>query len=1217
MTHIKEAQVLRSMIRHLKVRIAFIILKSDSRTIQRYLILSFIILLIPVMIYGWTQAHWSGALTGFVWVTLFRQLGLFALGFSKESRPATTSVGQLQRRFIWPFIIFALAGAYYGGWAWGWLWTPLIYSLPAIVFVIVGVRLKKNEKRRDFYKALVAIHENFETVPDISNTKAVTAEGRKAINGLLDFCESQQTLALVIAKHKATRSELSEQYLTLVTNGGNRAFEGCQLAALAFANASTLDYLLSSPTTTPNDKLTNIERFLMGGHLVYVTGQVETSYEEDRVTEAKFSEASTAQPMDNVVSSTGICESTKSKVSILRKLIDIFRWAYRRKQMANMASAGRFEELLKVATEAVALARESFGEDDVRTLQFLALAKKEHGDYSEALSALRSANQISQREWELLGKTQFAALEHGRIIIERAEGLRQASEIQLLMGDDKGAMQDLEHALELLGEQRRYIVVDPEVNMFRETCNIQCLELLGDVHRARGDFKRAEPVYRAALAARLNYFGENHGETALGYSCVASFLDQAGRFDASEDLHNYAIKILEIIPAFGEVHLPRALLARAAHQQDVGCMETAAQDLVRALDLMHSQNLEQSQDCMLANVRLGMVYAATLRTDEAFQSFTKALDQLDGFTSQVFAVSSERQRGAYLADIRAYIEIFASFVLQYLSHDEHAISILFGLLFKYKAIGPELLAQQRETILAQQKPEFAMKLSKLTRLRSAIAEIELRRRKKPVPSSMISRLQANREQLERDLALALPEMKDLYYKTPDSFGSHLPFGSALIDMFLGHTYNFAAIPGRGESRIGASRYMACILLHRQDDKVQLIDLGEAAPIDELIRLFRMSITGDDDAHRPQENRAESSMSNMLIRADRGSLHNTICDSVRHLKGRSRSTQQDGNLAGDALTKAMLLPLLVAVEDCRRLFIAPDGDLLRLPFEVLPLGVEKRLIDDDAWHLSYLSAGRDVLRFSNSSSALFATPLVVAAPDFDLCTTISSTMRDIPFPPLAGTQTEGTDISALLGVIPLLGPDALERRIKSYRSPRVLHIATHGYFLPQIRHPVNTGGIPVVSTIQDDLASLSSVDNPLLRSGLALAGANSWLGGLPVPDEAEDGLLTAEDVCAMDLRQTELVVLSACDTGLGESQFGEGVMGLRRAFMVAGAKTLVMSLWKVPDAATAKLMTSFYHLLLAGLPRAEAIRRSQQQLKELYPDPFYWGAFICQGDPGPL
>jgi CHAT domain-containing protein len=144
-----------------------------------------------------------------------------------------------------------------------------------------------------------------------------------------------------------------------------------------------------------------------------------------------------------------------------------------------------------------------------------------------------------------------------------------------------------------------------------------------------------------------------------------------------------------------------------------------------------------------------------------------------------------------------------------------------------------------------------------------------------------------------------------------------------------------------------------------------------------------------------------------------------------------------------------------------------------------------------------------------------------------------------------------------------------------------------------------------------------IENPMLRSGLALAGANTWLKAGNPPEEAEDGLLTAEDVTGLDLQATELVVLSACETGLGQVHVGEGVFGLRRAFVLAGARTLVMSLWKVPDEPTRELMEDFYARLLAGQARAEALRQAQLALKAKYPEPFYWGAFICQGDPSPL
>ena len=119
--------------------------------------------------------------------------------------------------------------------------------------------------------------------------------------------------------------------------------------------------------------------------------------------------------------------------------------------------------------------------------------------------------------------------------------------------------------------------------------------------------------------------------------------------------------------------------------------------------------------------------------------------------------------------------------------------------------------------------------------------------------------------------------------------------------------------------------------------------------------------------------------------------------------------------------------------------------------------------------------------------------------------------------------------------------------------------------------------------------------------------------------AEDGILTAEDVSGMDLSNTELVVLSACETGLGEIQTGEGVFGLRRAFVLAGAQTFLMSLWKVPDEQTKELMLDFYERLMSGESRAKALREAQLAMKEKekYANPYYWGAFICQGNRSPL
>jgi CHAT domain-containing protein len=150
---------------------------------------------------------------------------------------------------------------------------------------------------------------------------------------------------------------------------------------------------------------------------------------------------------------------------------------------------------------------------------------------------------------------------------------------------------------------------------------------------------------------------------------------------------------------------------------------------------------------------------------------------------------------------------------------------------------------------------------------------------------------------------------------------------------------------------------------------------------------------------------------------------------------------------------------------------------------------------------------------------------------------------------------------------------------------------------------------------DSLVHPSRLENPLLRSGLVLAGANTWLAGGILPVDAEDGVVTGVDVAGLDLSGTALVVLSACDTGLGVSEAGDGMVGLRQAFLLAGAATVVVSLWKVADEATTLLMEEFYSALLNGESRSAALRNAKLRIRTCgFDDPVFWGAFACVGDP---
>jgi CHAT domain-containing protein len=208
------------------------------------------------------------------------------------------------------------------------------------------------------------------------------------------------------------------------------------------------------------------------------------------------------------------------------------------------------------------------------------------------------------------------------------------------------------------------------------------------------------------------------------------------------------------------------------------------------------------------------------------------------------------------------------------------------------------------------------------------------------------------------------------------------------------------------------------------------------------------------------------------------------------------------------------------------------------------------------------------------------------------------------PVLEGTKVETNQINDLLTKRTIFttlfqNNEATEENIKALKNPTILHFATHGFFINQI-----TTGEPKTLQEAEDRTLLK---NPFLRSGLLLAGCQNPQTG------QEDGILSAEEAMNLNLDGTELVVLSACETGLGDIQNGEGVYGLQRAFRQAGAKTIIMSLWKVSDEATQLLMVTFYENLLSGKSKREAFKIAQLKLKEKYTEPYYWGAFVMVGE----
>jgi len=361
----------------------------------------------------------------------------------------------------------------------------------------------------------------------------------------------------------------------------------------------------------------------------------------------------------------------------------------------------------------------------------------------------------------------------------------------------------------------------------------------------------------------------------------------------------------------------------------------------------------------------------------------------------------------------------------------------------------------------------------------------------------------------------------------------------------------ASAPVDSATALGAGRYLAYVV--RRDGQVQWRDLGPASDIDDAVAALRAALR---DPKR---------------------------DDVTRL--------------GHDMYRKVMQPLRPMLGGAARLLVSQDGDLNLVPFEAM--------VDDDGRYLveryavSYLTTGRDLLRFPVPRPAP-SQPVIVADPFFGTpregsasrtarrSITTAADLSSVYFAPLAGTAVEAKTIKELFPTARVLtGARATKSELAQVSAPSILHIATHGFFLEQ-----------------------GPAENPLLRSGLALSSAN-----LDKKKTAGGGILTALEAANLNLWGTKLVTLSACDTGVGEVRTGEGVYGLRRAFFLAGAETLVMSLWPVSDYVTREIMGGYYRGLQQGVGRGDALRQTQLALlgRANRRHPFYWAGFIQAGE----
>ncbi|MBK7344850.1 MAG: CHAT domain-containing protein [Saprospiraceae bacterium] len=319
-----------------------------------------------------------------------------------------------------------------------------------------------------------------------------------------------------------------------------------------------------------------------------------------------------------------------------------------------------------------------------------------------------------------------------------------------------------------------------------------------------------------------------------------------------------------------------------------------------------------------------------------------------------------------------------------------------------------------------------------------------------------------------------------------------------------------------------------------------------------------------------------------------------------------------------------------LEGIETIYYSPSGVLHRLNLGAIAINDEAIL--SDQYNLVALNSTRQLVIPSNITTkaneallvggvnfevemtlpALDDQPLLASRSASEVL--VSSGTRGGSWSYLKWTEKEVERIVATIAPVgyqvdTLYGSNADEETIKAIglgkSSPRVLHIATHGFFFPDPEAKIQEIGLDGAEPV------FKSSDNPMIRSGLILAGGNyAWQNGRAVSPDREDGILTAYEISQMNLSNTELVVLSACETGLGDIQGNEGIYGLQRAFKIAGAKYLIMSLWQVPDRETMEFMTAFYkNWLESNKTIPDAFRKTQREMRDRFFNPYSWAGFV--------
>lgn len=717
---------------------------------------------------------------------------------------------------------------------------------------------------------------------------------------------------------------------------------------------------------------------------------------------------------------------------------------------------------------------------------------------------------------------------------------------------------------------------------------------LGMLYRSLHQYARAEPYYLRAVTIHESRPAEDRETANYGFvlNNLAGLYTQMEQYDKAEALYLRAIPLVE--RAHGPEHPETSLCVSclASLYQVRKEYDKALPLYQRSLKACRARLHPNHPQIAAALNDLAWIYVNTGDWDQAIDAMGQASRITRYHIGRVLPGLTDKEQAQFLEARQFWFQ--AGQTLGVLKRDDPtAAAYSAEWLLNGKGVIQAALAERALMARDATQPELAKTVQRLREVQNAVAALTLENSKAEDASNrrqQIDQLTAEEQSLAKQIGQSRGAPQPGEWIELASVRKALPPDSVLIEIANTHAFDFSS--NRTFQALNM-RYVAWIVPAEGQGDVRIIELGPTAEIDALVRKYGEAMDGAA---------AE------------------ILDS-----GEAVAEQAMRKRLGELATR-VLQPLESQIGRYRRWIISPDWMLWDVPWAALPLADGRWSIEDHA--IGYVISGRDLIRSKAKAGVRpddRSSAVIFADPDFDLDPhqagaelrreqrTGALSMRGGPaassaaipsnWSRLAGTAQEAREIAPRLTALVQIEPKlfaqqhALEGHFKQLRQPPILVMSTHGYFL------------------SDQSATAGGIENPLLRCGLVLAGANRRAGR---PSELDDGILTGLEIVGTDLRGTELVVLSACETGLGQVQNGEGVAGLRQAFQLAGAHAVVATLWQIHDRESAELMSGFFTHLADGKSKADALRDAQLALIKARRErhgaahPFFWAAFTLTG-----